>query len=206
MFRARITGEAAGKVLAFPTVQDCAGGRGTWDQIATRGQDPNYLEHPAPTLTVEAAAGQGHGQGHGSGHGTAATDGPVSVEAAFARASAGPARNGVAYMTIRNAGDRPDRLLAVRTDVSKKAELHTHLNEGGVMKMRPVEAIEVPAGGMAMLKPGGDHVMLMGLSAPLKEGDSFPLILEFEHAGAITVTVTVGPVGAMGGHGSHKHN
>lgn len=77
------------------------------------------------------------------------------------------------------------------------------------MKMRPVEAISIPAGGMAELKPGGDHVMFMRLSEPLKEGDHFPLTLVFEKAGEFDVTVTVGPVGAKksshGGHMQHKN-
>jgi copper(I)-binding protein len=139
---------------------------------------------------------------------------PIAVEAPFARASAGQARNGAAYLSIKNTGAHADRLIGAKAAVSKRAELHTHLHENGVMKMRPVDAIEVPANGMAMLKPGGDHVMLMGLTAPLVEGQTFPLTLVFEKAGEIEVMVSVGGVGAMGGghgsgqgssHGGHKN-
>ncbi|MDF1790572.1 MAG: copper chaperone PCu(A)C, partial [Thalassobaculaceae bacterium] len=117
--------------------------------------------------------------------------------------------NGAAYLTIRNAGGSVDRLVAASTPVADRAELHTHLKDGDVMKMRAIEAVEVPADGMAMLAPGGDHLMLMGLKAPLKEGESFPITLVFEKAGEMTVTVAVGGVGAMEGqsgsghHGSH---
>jgi copper(I)-binding protein len=84
--------------------------------------------------------------------------------------------------------------------------LHTHLHENGVMKMRPIDGIVIPAHGMAELKPGGDHVMLMGLKAPLKMGDHFPLVLVLEKAGKIPVMVKVGPVGAKSaGHGTHKN-
>src|SRR5690606_10830983 len=95
--------------------------------------------------------------------------------------------------------------------VAETAELHTHIKDGEVMRMRPVEAIEVPAGGSVTLKPGGDHVMLMSLRAPLKEGETFPLTLIFEHRGSREVDVTVKSVGATGheshgGHGaSRKH-
>lgn len=128
----------------------------------------------------------------------------ITVSAAFARASAGPVKTGAAYLTIHNAGAETDRLIAAKADIAKRVELHTHRHEGGVMKMRPIESVEVPAGGMAVLKPGGDHVMFMGLKAPLKQGESFPLTLVFENAGTVTITIEIGPVGAMGA--SHGNN
>ncbi len=109
------------------------------------------------------------------------------------------AKSGGAFMTIRNKGGDGDRLVAAKTPVSQKTELHRSLMEDGVMKMRAVGAIDVPAGGMAMLKPGGYHVMFMGLQAPLKEGASFPLTLVFEKAGEIEIEVKIGKAGAMGG-------
>jgi copper(I)-binding protein len=72
------------------------------------------------------------------------------------------------------------------------------------MKMRAVEAIAVPSGQKVELKPGGMHIMFMGLKAPLGEGDTFPLTLRFEKAGEVTVTVKVEPAGgAAAGHGGH---
>ena len=127
--------------------------------------------------------------------------GDITVEAPWARASAGKAKAGVAFMTLNNAGATDDKLIKASADVSKKAELHTHIREGDIMRMRRVEAIDVPAGGVATLEPGGDHVMLMGLREPLKEGETFPLTLTFENAGEVTVEVMVMKVGAMG-HGS----
>lgn len=130
----------------------------------------------------------------------------ITIKDAFARASIGPAKNGAAYVTIHNATGGADRLIGAETDIAKRASLHTHLHENGIMKMRPVAAIDVPAGGMAKLKPGGDHVMLMGLVTPLKQGESFPLTLVFEKAGAIEIMVEIGPIGARSaGPGAHKN-
>ncbi len=138
----------------------------------------------------------------------------IMVSDAWARASAGMAKAGAAYMTVHNKGGA-DRLVGATADVGMKAELHTHIHDGGVMKMRRVEAVDIPADGMAVLEPGGDHVMFMGLKAPLKEGAMFPLTLTFEKAGDVTVQVHVGSAGAMGamgkpmnhsGHMPMKHN
>lgn len=133
----------------------------------------------------------------------------ITVDGAFARATIGAGKTGAAYLTVHNSSKHADRLIGAVTKISKRASLHTHLHENGVMKMRPIDGIVIPAHGMAELKPGGDHVMLMGLKAPLKMGDHFPLALVFEKAGEIPIMVTVGPVGAKnaghGGDGTHKN-
>jgi periplasmic copper chaperone A len=125
----------------------------------------------------------------------------VMVHQVWARASAGMAKSGIAFMSIMNHGMNDDRLLAARTTVSERAELHTHIMDGGVMRMRQVPHIDLPKSQTVMLKPGGLHVMLMNLHAPLKEGSQFPLTLEFEKAGSIKVHVSVkgAAAGAMGG-------
>lgn len=131
---------------------------------------------------------------------------PLTVEAPWARASAGSAANSAAYMTIVNKTNQLDRLLSASANVSEKVELHTHINEGGVMQMRQIQAIEVNPGEPAVLQPGGLHVMLIGLKAPLKAGDNFPLTLTFEKAGKIEVNVTVRAPGAAAmprGHAKH---
>ncbi|NVK17562.1 MAG: copper chaperone PCu(A)C [Methylocystaceae bacterium] len=122
--------------------------------------------------------------------------GDLVVEDVWARASAGMARAGAAFMTIKNSGEA-DKLIAAKADVSKKVELHTHIHENGIMKMRQVDHI-MAAKGMTMLEPGSYHVMFMGLNAPLEEGKSFPLTLVFEKAGEINVTVDIKSPGAMG--------
>ena len=125
--------------------------------------------------------------------------GKLAVMQPWARATASLAKTGAAFMTIKNGGSHADRLIAVKSTLAKKTELHQSLMEGGLMKMRPAGAIEVPAGGMVMLKPGGYHVMFMGLKGPLKKGTSIALTLIFEKAGEIEVMAKVKKVGAMGG-------
>ena len=131
--------------------------------------------------------------------------GDLHIESPWARASIGPAKAGAAYVTVVNHGSEADRLLAVETDVARRSELHTHLMEDGVMKMRPVEAIEVDPGAPTVMAPGGLHVMLMGLKEPLKQGSQFPLRLIFERAGAVEIMVEVLEPAAMGPGGGMKH-
>jgi copper(I)-binding protein len=119
----------------------------------------------------------------------AAHAGEITITDPYAR-SANP-RSGAAFMHIENVGPA-DRLIAARGDVAKRIELHTHIMEDGVARMREVEGgIEIPADGMVMLQRGGLHVMMMGIETPLKQGDSFPLTLVFEQAGEVEVEVTV---------------
>jgi copper(I)-binding protein len=128
-----------------------------------------------------------------------AGDRTLAILDPFARATPGMAKNGAAYLAVSNAGSEADRLLGARSGVAARVELHTHANDNGVMRMRPLDGgIEVPAGGTAALAPGGDHIMLMDLKAPLAEGDSFPLTLVFERAGEITVDVKVKGIAAHG--------
>ena len=132
--------------------------------------------------------------------------GNLHIDQVWARASAGPVKNGATYLTITSQGAESDRLVSVETEVAKRAELHTHVMQDDVMKMRPIEAIEVAAGEPTELRPGGLHIMLMGLKAPLVEGESFPLLLTFERAGSIEVEVRIKGPGAMGHDGGMQHD
>ena len=140
--------------------------------------------------------------------------GDLTVTAPWARASGAMARAGAAFMMIGNAGPA-DRLIAAHADVSERIELHTHIMEDGVMRMREVEGgIVIGAESDTMLEPGGLHVMFLGLDGPFEEGTSFPLTLTFEQAGEVTVDVQVRSPGAGAmegrghsghGHGDHGH-
>jgi len=132
--------------------------------------------------------------------------GNLTIDHPWARASIGQAKVGAAYFALINHGEEPDRLIGVETPVAERPALHTHLMEEGVMKMRPVEAIEIDPGAPTLLQPGGLHVMLMGLKAPLVEGESFPLVLTFEKSGSIEIEVTVDSATAMGPHGGTMHD
>ena len=138
-----------------------------------------------------------------SRHGHAAAG--IVVDAPWSRATPGRSPNGAAYMTLRNQGSVADRLISAATPAAARATLHTHLIENGVMKMRPLAAIEVAPGSPTVLAPGGLHIMLHGLKRPLRAGERFPLSLAFEHAGTITVQVMVQKIGArvpMSDHGA----
>lgn len=121
--------------------------------------------------------------------------GTLKIGHPYARATAPGQPNGGAYLSLNNAGG-DDRLLSAQAGVAGRTELHSMSMEGNVMRMRRVEGIAVPAGGFVALKPGGLHVMLLGLKAPLKEGEKFPMTLRFEKAGEISVTVNVEAPGA----------
>jgi len=116
--------------------------------------------------------------------------GDIVIGHTYARATVPGQPTGGAYLQIENHG-KSDKLVAVKASVSRSVEMHTSSMDGNVMRMRQVDAIEVPANNTTVLQPGGMHFMLVGLKAPLKEGDSFPMTLKFEKAGEVTVDVKV---------------
>lgn len=135
------------------------------------------------------------------------TLGSIKIDHPWSRATVEGIPNGVAYFVLENNGDTDDRLLSAASPVAETVELHTHIKDGEVMRMRQVENIDVPAGETVALEPGGLHVMLMGLKAPLQEGEMFPLTLEFDSAGTVTVDVLVQLItGGKGGHDDHDHH
>jgi|GEM_PF-357306 len=129
----------------------------------------------ARALPLAALAQQGTPMPGGMGHG----DGPMGG-------------TGAAFMTIANAGAGPDRLLSIAGDAAETIEIHEMADEGGMMTMRPLAGgLEIPAGETVELKPGGYHVMMIGLRNDLNAGDSHELTLTFEKAGEVKVTVPV---------------
>lgn len=108
-----------------------------------------------------------------------------------ARATPPGARTGGAYLTIENRGKDNERLVRVASPVADSAQLHMMRVEDGMMRMRNVSSVGIPAGSAMTLAPGGYHVMLVGLKQALVAGDTFPLALTFEKAGTIEVMVTV---------------
>jgi copper(I)-binding protein len=94
--------------------------------------------------------------------------------------------------------------VGARSDAAATVELHTHINDDGVMRMRQVEDIAIPAGGETVLQPGGLHLMLIGLHQPLQPGDSLTLELEFDDGSTRSLTVPVRKI-EMGQMGHHHH-
>ena len=131
----------------------------------------------------------------------------VSVQDPYVRLAPPNAPATGAFMVIKNNGDKDVKVVKADNPVSKVTELHTHLNEGGVMKMRPVPSIEVKAKGEAVLKPGSLHVMMIDIKAPMKEGDVVPITLSFDDGSTKQVDAkVVRPMAApMPAAMEHKH-
>ncbi len=127
----------------------------------------------------------------------------VSVNDAYARAVPPGQMNSASFMTLNNTEAKAVALVAGNSSAAKVVELHNHINEDGVMKMRQVEQIEIPASGTVTLQPGGYHVMLIGLNKDLMEGDNIDLNLEFSDGSQQSLTVPVKKV--MGGMRHHNH-
>lgn len=120
----------------------------------------------------------------------------LMISGAFTRASPKMAGAGAGFMTITSKG-AADRLVGFKSPNCERPELHTHIHDNGMMRMRQVEAIDVPAGGMVELKPGSFHLMFIKLSEQLIEGDTVEATLIFEQAGEVPVTLAVKGPGAM---------
>jgi hypothetical protein len=124
----------------------------------------------------------------------------VKIENAWTRATAPGAKIAAGYMTIRNASKSADRLVGVSSPAAQKVEPHVTVKDGDIYRMREVKGYDIPAGGSFELKPGGAHLMLMNIKAPLKEGDKVPLTLRFEHAGEVKTELHVGRLTDTGQH------
>lgn len=121
--------------------------------------------------------------------------GELRIDHPYATPSRSGLNTGAVYFRlIRNQGTVGDRMLSARTPVARAVEIHRMQMQGNVMHMRAVPALDIPGGAQVPMKhgtPDGHHLMLIGLKAPLKDGDRFPVTLRFEHAGEHTVQVWV---------------
>ncbi|KIN70941.1 Signal peptide protein [Sulfitobacter noctilucae] len=137
--------------------------------------------------------------------------GDIMVKDAYIRSSTPTSVTGAAFLELMNHGDTDDRLIGAASDVAGRVELHTHLEDAnGVMKMMEVEeGFVVPAGGMHALARGGDHIMFMGLNAPLVQGEDITVTLTFEKAGEMEISIPVDherkPDHGASGHGTMDH-
>jgi hypothetical protein len=120
----------------------------------------------------------------------APSGGAAGIVATDVWARAAATGNSAAYMTLRNGG-AADRLVQVESDVAAAVELHKTTMDGNMMKMAPVDGVALPAQGQAELKPGGLHVMLIGLTRELKAGEKLKLKLHFEKAGVQEIEAEV---------------
>jgi len=133
--------------------------------------------------------------------------GNLAVSAPFTRATLPNAPVGGGYLTIENTGTEPDRLVSITSPVSNDVEVHTMTMDGDVMTMKALDgALEIPAGETVTLAPSGLHIMFMNITQPFVEGETVPVTLNFEKAGALDLELPVlGPAadGPMAGHHHH---
>jgi copper(I)-binding protein len=155
--------------------------------LAACGSSPAKLSVTDPWARAAAMTGASTSGGTTMTNTAAMTGTMVMPDSAEAESGGTSA----AYLTITNSGGTADALVKVESDVANSVELHTMTMANNVMMMSPVDKIDVPANGKAELKPGGFHVMLIGLKHDLKEGDVVKLTLTFQNAGKIEVEAPV---------------
>jgi copper(I)-binding protein len=134
--------------------------------------------------------------------------GDLIISQAWSRATPGGAKVAGGYLTIENKGSAPDRLVGGTADIAGKVEVHEMSMNNGVMTMRHLEkGLPIEPGKTVKLAPGGNHLMIMELKSPFKQGDKVPVTLEFEKAGKVSLSLDVQSVGAQapagGDHGGH---
>ena len=147
---------------------------------------------------------------HGHAHGAQAKTSPVVVSGAYTAAPRPGVPNLAVYIDrVQNRGQQDDQLLSARTGIARATEMHEMKVENDMMRMRQVSAIDIPAGASVDMNKGsgsGYHLMVLGVSRPLKAGEHFTLTLNFRHAGRQDVQVQVQDVaGRTGGH-EHHHD
>jgi copper(I)-binding protein len=136
-------------------------------------------------------AGIGVASAHGYKLGT------LEIGHPWARATPATAPTGGGFLSLKNTGTTPDRLLSASSPVAASIQIHEMKMEGNVMRMRELDGpLEIKPGETVTLAPGGMHLMMMGLKSPLKQGERVPLTLVFEKAGKIDVELMVMPIGA----------
>ena len=142
---------------------------------------------PALTLATDAAA-------------------EIQIDNAYARAVPPVQPNSALFMTLKNTGSTDRALVSASSPAAETVELHNHINDGGVMRMRRVDRIEVPAGGSAELKPGGYHVMLIGLRQPLKPETRIAVELQFDDGSRSNFDAPVRSIMQMPMDHDHSHH
>jgi uncharacterized protein YcnI/copper(I)-binding protein len=198
------------RTVHFPTVQQCAKGEAAWTEIPSAQQSSRDLKKPAPALrisadaTVAQAGGGHHHHGASAGADTFKV-GDITVAAPWTRATPGGAKVAGGYLKVTNNGAAADTLIGGTSDIAGRVEVHEMTMSGGVMRMRPLnDGLEIKPGQTVELTSGGYHLMFMDLKRQLKQGETVKAALQFEKAGKVDVTFSVGAVG--GSSAPHRHH
>jgi copper(I)-binding protein len=132
--------------------------------------------------------------------------GDLVITQAWSRATPSGAKVAGGYLTVENKGTSADRLVSGSGDIAGRVEIHEMAMDGGVMTMRPLDkGLVIDPGKTVKFAPGGNHLMLMDIKTPLRQGDKVPLTLQFEKAGRVNVSLDVQGVGAKG-PGGDEHS
>ncbi len=129
----------------------------------------------------------------------------IRVGQPYVRATPPGAANSAAFMLLHNTGTQPTQLVGARSSATH-TELHRHMMNGTRMQMRPVNTMMIPAGGKVELKPGGYHLMLLGLSGPLRRGESVEMHLNFDNQPPLSLTIPVLPIGVTPQQPDRQHH
>ena len=133
--------------------------------------------------------------------------GNIHILSPWSRALPPTSPNGAVYLTLTNHGAHPDKLLGASAEIAERVEVHSHILEDGMMKMRRVDSVILPPHEDVLFAPGGHHIMLIGLKQPLAVGDRFSLLLTFEQTEQALVQVVVQMADTQGaGQTPHKHD
>ncbi len=122
----------------------------------------------------------------------------LQIDQLWSRATPPGMTMGVGYFSITNRGKRADQLIGAASPRARAVELHQTIEEGGVSRMRPAKVVEISPGQTVTAKPGGLHLMLIGLKGPLVAGEVVPVTLEFRHAGKVPVALKVLAIASTG--------
>ena len=125
--------------------------------------------------------------------------GSIEIVQPWSRATPKGAQTAVGYMTIKNNGTIPDRLIGGSVDVASRFQLHSMVMENGIAKMRELTAIEIKPGASIEFEPDSSHVMFVDLKRPLTKGDRISGVLQFEHAGKVQIEYEVQAIGSRQG-------
>jgi len=128
----------------------------------------------------------------------------IQISSAFAREIPPGAPASAGFMTLKNSSDKDVKIVSANSDVATFTELHTHTNDNGVMRMREIPFILIPANGKTELKPGGLHIMLIQPVTPIKQGNNVNITLTFEDKSTKDLSIPVKRI--MGMHGHHKRD
>lgn len=175
--------------MYFPAIQECANGQEAWIDVEGNG------DMPAPK--VRLVAGTQHAQ-DGHHHDAPMVEvGDITISGAFTRATLPNAPVAGGFLTLTNKGSEDDVLVSASSDVAQETQIHEMAMDGNVMKMRQLpDGLTLPAGESVALKPGGFHIMFMGLKGPLVEGESVEVTLNFAKAGPVAISLIVGAAAA----------